>query len=223
MSKFNDINRRDPLRSLQRKIGWLAIPNLMTIVIGGMAIVWIMDFFISAASGQSILGMLTFNRALIASGQVWRLVTFLFVPPSTGIFFAIIALYFYWLIGSSLEREWGAFGFTLFYLLGAVGAIISGLITGYATNSYLNMSLFLAFALLNPDYTVLVFFILPVKMKWLALIDGIGLLLSFITESWSGKLGLVFALINLLIFFAPQLVERIKQLWRRWKWKQNFK
>lgn len=217
------IIKPDPLKKLERKLHFLAIPNLMLIVVGAMGVVFVMDLLISASAGQSIYSMLTFNKALIAKGQVWRIFTFLFLPPSSNIFFALISLYFYWLIGSALENEWGSFGFTLFYLLGAVGAIISGLITGYATNDYLNMSLFLAFALLNPDYTVLVFFILPVKMKWLALIDGIGILLSLITTSWSGRLAIVMALINLLIFFTPTLVTRIKQAYGRWKWKRNFK
>ena len=85
------------------------------------------------------------------------------------------------------------------------------------------MSLFLAFALLNPDFTVYVFFILPVKMKWLALIDGAAILLSLIFSSWAGRLAVVMALVNLLIFFAPMLVTRVKQIYGRWKWKRNFK
>lgn len=211
------------LEKLERKLKWLSIPNLMLIVVGAMGVVFVMNFLIGMSAGQSIYSMLTFDKALIAKGQVWRVFTFLFLPPSGNIVFALIGLYFYWLIGSSLENEWGAFGFTVFYLLGAVGAIISGLITGYATNDYLNMSLFLAFALLNPDYTVYVFFILPVKMKWLALIDGLGIIASLIFNSWAGRLAVVMALVNLLIFFSPMLVMRVKQAYGRWKWKRNFK
>ena len=211
------------LEKLERKLKWLSIPNLMLIVVGAMGVVFVMNFLIGMSAGQSIYSMLTFDKALIAKVQVWRVFTFLFLPPSGNIFFALIGLYFYWLIGSSLENEWGAFGFTVFYLLGAVGAIISGLITGYATNDYLNMSLFLAFALLNPDYTVYVFFILPVKMKWLALIDGLGIIASLIFNSWAGRLAVVMALVNLLIFFSPMLVMRVKQAYGRWKWKRNFK
>ena len=211
------------LEKLERKLKWLSIPNLMLIVVGAMGVVFVMNYLIGMSAGQSIYSMLTFDKELIAKGQVWRVFTFLFLPPSGNIFFALIGLYFYWLIGSSLENEWGSFGFTVFYLLGAVGAIISGLITGYATNDYLNMSLFLAFALLNPDYTVYVFFILPVKMKWLALIDGLGIIASLIFNSWAGRLAVVMALVNLLIFFSPMLVMRVKQAYGRWKWKRNFK
>ena len=194
------------LEKLERKLKWLSIPNLMLIVVGAMGVVFVMNYLIGMSAGQSIYSMLTFDKALIAKGQVWRVFTFLFLPPSGNVFFALIGLYFYWLIGSSLENEWGSFGFTVFYLLGAVGAIISGLITGYATNDYLNMSLFLAFALLNPNYTVYVFFIIPVKMKWLALIDGLGIIASLIFNGWSGR-----------------LVMRVKQAYGRWKWKRNLK
>ncbi len=211
------------LRRLERKLGRLSINNLMLIIVGAMGIVYVMDRFIGTATGQSIYSMLVFNKALIAEGQIWRIFTFLFLPPMDNLLFTALALYFYWLIGSSLESEWGSFGFTVFYLLGAVGAIISGLITGYATNDYLNMSLFLAFALLNPNYTVYVFFILPIKMKWLALIDGLGIAYSLIFSSNSGRLAIVMALINILIFFAPLCFTRVKQAYGRWKWRRNFK
>lgn len=211
------------LRRLERKLGRLSINNLMLIIVGAMGIVYVMDRFIGTATGQSIYSMLVFNKALIAEGQIWRIFTFLFLPPMDNLLFTALALYFYWLIGSSLESEWGSFGFTVFYLLGAIGAIISGLITGYATNDYLNMSLFLAFALLNPNYTVYVFFILPIKMKWLALIDGLGIAYSLIFSSSSGRLAIVMALINILIFFAPLCVTHIKQAYGRWKWRRNFK
>ena len=121
-----------------------------------------------------------------------------------------------------LERKLGKLAIPNLMLI-VVGAIISGFITGYATNDYINMSLFLAFALLNHDFTVYVFFILPVKMKWLALIDGAAILLSLIFNSWSGRLAVAMALINLLIFFAPMLVTRAKQIYARWKWKRNSK
>lgn len=211
------------LKKLEKRFGSFAVPNLMMIVVGAMGIVYVMDSFIGAATGQSLYSMLVFNKAMIAEGQLWRILTFLFLPPMDNLLFALLALYFYWLIGSSLEREWGSFGFTVFYLLGAIGAIISGLITGYATNDYLNMSMFLAFALLNPDYTVYVFFFLPIKMKWLALIDGLGILYSLIFSSNSGRLAIIMALINLLIFFAPLCITRVKQAYGRWKWRRNFK
>ena len=217
------IYRQGWLDKLERKFGKFAIRNLMLIVVGAMAIVFIMDYAVGMTTGQSLSSILIFDREAIMSGQVWRILTFLFLPPNSSLLFIVLALYFYWLIGSSLENQWGSFGFTVYYLLGALGAIASGCITGYATNSYLNMSLFLAFALLNPNFEVMLFFFIPVKMKWLALIDAVGFVFSFIIESWAGRLSLVMALINVLIFFTPNFIDWVKSLWRRYKWRKNFK
>ncbi|MCI8387612.1 MAG: rhomboid family intramembrane serine protease [Clostridiales bacterium] len=217
------IYRQSWLDKLERRFGKFAIKNLMLIVVGAMAIVYIMNYAIAMSTGNSLSSILIFDRNAIMSGQIWRIFTFLFLPPNSSLLFIVLSLYFYWLIGSSLESQWGSFGFTVYYLLGAIGAIASGLISGYATNSYLNMSLFLAFALLNPNFEVLLFFFFPVKMKWLALIDAAGFIFSFIVESWAGRLSLVMALINVIIFFAPNFIDWIKSLWRRYKWKKNFK
>lgn len=211
------------LDRLERKLGKLAINNLMPILVGAMAIVFVMDLAVGMKTGESLSLRLMFDRDAIFAGEVWRVFTFLFLPPSSGLLFMIFALYFYYVIGTVLESEWGAFGFTVYYLLGVVGAIASGFIAGYATNYYLNMTLFLAFAILNPNYEVRIFFLIPIRMKWLALIDGILLSVSFVLSSWGGRLSLIAALINLLIFFTPLLIKRIKQAYDKWKWNRKFK
>lgn len=216
-------NRQGLLNKLERKFGRFAINNLMLIIVGAMAIVFIMDLAIAPATGFSLSYTLMFNREAIMSGQIWRIFTFLFIPPSSSMLFVVFALYFYWLIGSSLEKQWGTFGFNVYYLLGALGAIISGIITGYATNNYLNMSLFFAFALLNPNFQILLFFILPIKMKYLAILDAVGFIWMFITDNWAGRISLIAAVINVFIFFTPYFIDYIKSLWRRFKWKQKFK
>lgn len=195
----------------------------MLILVGAMAIVYIMDKMLAPVTGVSLSYTLMFDRAAILGGQIWRIFTFLFLPPDASLLFIVLSLYLYYMIGTALENQWGAFGFTMYYLLGAVGAILSGIITGYATNEYLNLSLFFAFAMLNPNFELLLFFFIPVKMKWLAVIDAIGFVLLFIVESWSGRLALVMAVINVFIFFTPNFIDFIKSLWRRWKWRQNFK
>jgi len=215
--------RRGWINKLERKFGRFAVNNLMLILVGAMAIVFIMDLALSPQMGVSLGSRLYFNRDAIFSGEIWRVFTFLFLPPESSLIFIVFALYLYYILGSTLEREWGAFGFTLFYFLGAVGAIASGMITGYATNYYLNMSLFLAFAILNPDFELYLFFFVPIKMKWLAILDGVLLGIDFAYSSWRGRIALLAALVNLLIFFTPQLVDRIKAMYRKWKWKRNFR
>lgn len=215
--------RRGLLDKLEKRFGKLAIKNLMLILVGAMAIVFLFDIFVSLKTGYSLEGRLIFQRSSIFAGEWWRVFTFIFLPPDSSPLFIIISLYFYYLIGTTLENQWGSFGFTLYYLLGIIGAIVSGFITGYATNYYLNMSLFLAFAILNPNFEILLFFFIPIKMKWLAIIDGVLLALSFVYSGWSGKLSLIMALVNLLIFFTPHLIDHIKAAHRGHKWKQNFK
>lgn len=211
------------MNTLERKYGRYAIDNLMKIIVVGMGLVYAVDL-ISAPMNQGV-GTLSqffaFSRPLILRGQIWRLITFIFVPPASSPLFILITLYFYWLIGQYLEQYWGAFRFNVYYLCGMLGAIIAGFITGYSTNYYLNLSLFLAFATFQPDLEVLLFFILPVKVKWLALVALASLTYMLITSPWSGKLALVMSLINLIIFFGPDLVQQIKQLRRRYEWKKN--
>ena len=217
------ILRNGPLDRLERRFRWLAIPNLMLIIVGAMAIVFIMDFAIGNTTGRSLISILSFDRAAIMAGQVWRVVTFLFVPPSTSVIWVIFGLYFYYMIGSTLENQWGAFGFTVYYLIGALGSIISGFIAGSVTNSYLNLSMFFAFALLYPDYQILLFFFIPIKMKYLALLDAVSFIIMFILGSWSTRLAIIVALINLFIFFGPNFIDRIKGIYRSYQWKQKFK
>ena len=133
-------------------------------------------------------------------------------------FWLIVALYFYYWIGSSLEREWGTARFTLYYLSGALltvlGVVIVSLITGnhYLTiygTGYVNLSMFLAFAVLFPDVQVLLFFIIPVKMKWLAYIDGavfvLGIIQSLVRGSVVGVVLPIVAMLNFIVFIWPEI------------------
>ena len=204
---------------LEEKYRRYAISNLMMYVVVAMAAVFVLDMLMPV----NLSSYLIFNKAAILRGQVWRLVTFMFLPPNSSIFWILFSLYFFWMIGSSLENQWGSFKFNMYYLFGMIGSILSGMITGYATNSYLNLSLFLAFALLYPNVEVYVFFVLPVKVKYLAWIDAAGLLLSFVMETMHTRIALVMALLNLLLFFGGDMIQRIKSAYRRYKWKQSFR
>ena len=215
---------REPLLDkLDRKIGRYALKNLMTIIVILTAVVWLLDMIVAQRTGFWISGYLYFSKELILQGQVWRVITFIFVPETDSLFFLAVSLYFYWLIGNSLENEWGSLRFDVFYLCGVIGAIVSGFITGYATNYYLNLSLFLAFAILYPNYQVLLFFFIPVKMKWLAIIDLVGIVALLIFESWAGRIAIFFALGNIVLFFAHIPIRKMKQAHRRRKWKRETK
>lgn len=209
------------LDKLNRKFGRYGIRNLMTFIVGGMAVVYLMELLVYPMTGFSLSSVLAFNRNAVLHGQIWRLITFIFIPPDSSILFILFSLYFYWLIGNVLENQWGAFRFNLYYLYGMVCTVIAGMITGYATNSYLNLSLFLAFALMYPDYQVMVFFILPVKMKYLALLDAVGLVALFIMDSWAGRVALLVSLGNVILFFWHDFINGIQNAKRRYEWRKN--
>ena len=211
------------LDRLQWKYGKYAIRNLMTIIVAGMAIVYILDSMTYTVIHYRVSRYLSFNLQAILHGQIWRLISFIFIPPDSNPLFVIFSLYFYWLIGSSLENQWGSFKFNVYYLCGMIGTIIAGCITGHATNYYLNMSLFLAFAMLYPNYQVVICFILPVKMKHLAMIDAAAMLIMFLRDGLPGKIALVAAIANFILFFWRDIYSRIHAMWRRYKWRRNFK
>ncbi len=213
------------LNKLERKYGKYAIPNLMTVIIFGMGLVFLLDTFTAANPNNvyTLSSLLAFDRAAIAQGQIWRIITFLFIPPESSPLWIIFSLYFYWLIGRALESQWGSFRFNVYYFIGAIGTIIAGLIMGVTENTYLNLSLFLAFAVLFPDFEVLLFFFIPIKMKWLAYLDGALLLISLIITSLPYKIAILMSLLNFSVFFGKDLIQRIKYFIRRKKNQNKWK
>lgn len=212
------------LYKLENKISRFAIEKLMSLITVAMLIVWVVDMLIPVTGYEvSIYEMLYFDRALIFSGQVWRIITFVFLYPlASGPIFTALAIYFYWWVGNSLEQYMGKARFNLFYLFGYIGSIVSGLITGGVTNDYLNLSLFLAFAILFPNVRVLLFFFIPIKVKWLGIIDGIFLLISFIFGNWFSRAAIIAAIINFLIFFGYKLWYNIRRAYEDYKNRKRY-
>ena len=205
-----------------------AIPHLMTIICAGMALVFILDNLTILPLRHKLSLDLAFSWPAICRGEIWRLFTFVFLPTNASMLLILISIYMYWLIGTALENYWGTFKFNVYYFCGIFGAILSGIITGgSATNYYLNMSLFLAFALLNPNYEMLLFFVFPVKMKWLAILDGVLIGYSAITSAmsgyWAGVAGLAFSLLNVGLFFGPKAIEAAHDYKRRKDWRDQWR
>ena len=201
------------------------IPNLMRVIVIGNVAVYVL-MLLTQANDANALSFLTFNLNALLHGEVWQLVTFVFVPAYSSPFALLISLYFYYWIGSTLERQWGTAKFNLYYISGALltvlGVVLASLITGnpYLTaagTGYVNLSMFFAFAFLFPDTTVLLFFILPVKMKWLAYLDGALFAFDIIkaigAHNWAGVVLPIVALLNFAVFIWPEvhyLKERAK-------------
>ena len=201
----------DFFRKLERKYHRYAIPNLMYYIIllyGAGLVIWLYDPMI-------YFNYLCLNPEAIMHGQVWRLVTFLAFPPAfggfrfTAAFMGVLALFVYYNLGQTLESIWGSFRFNVFFLSGVMAQILAAFI-GYVvfgqfwllTTGFLNSAIFLAFALYYPDAVFLLFFVLPVKAKWLAVAECAAYLYSFLTGGISTRVELVVSLINIIIFFA---------------------
>ena len=190
------------------------VPNLMLYIVIGNVIAF---FLLRMTSGLAIQ-FLYFDWGLVLRGQIWRLLTFVFVPESTQPFNLILSLYFMYFIGSMLEREWGTPKFNLYYLSGVVLTLITGVASHYAFGYgvlmgtyYVGMSMFLAFAALYPDARLMLMYIIPVKAKWLAIADlalfAVDMLGSLFAGNYLKALLPVVALLNVLVFFWCELVD----------------
>lgn len=204
--------------NLERKFGKYAVSNLMYYIIGlnliGLVVVTLFN------RGD----ILSFNRTAFLHGEYWRIVTFIFYPPSTSLIFAAFVLYFYYMIGSSLESYWGTFKFNIYYFIGAICTLLSGFITGQTVNTYyLNMSLFLAFATIFPNFEILLFFILPIKMKYLAWLDVLLLCYDFLYGGNGVKTMIFVSFLNYLLFFGNRLFTKQKSNIRKQSYAHKIK
>jgi membrane associated rhomboid family serine protease len=198
------------LDSLERRFGWLAIPGLIRFVVALTALVYLLTFL-----NPNFFSLLALDPARIRQGEVWRLVTYIFIPRSIGQpgsmmqpLWLLLALWFLLFIGDRLEHVWGAFRLTLYFLVGMIGTTIAAFLFGAQfSNAMLASSLFFAFANFYPNEVIYVLFVLPMKVKWLAWVLAALLLLGFMTSPNSYRMALVVAFANYLIFFGPELVR----------------
>ena len=184
------------LARLERRFGRYAVPNLILYVVGGMALMWAVTFARPYAIERMVLDLDAVRR-----GEVWRLFTFLLIPSTTSPLWILFNLYFTWWVGSSLEENWGAFKFDIYYLVGILGTIAAAALAGPQSNTYLNGSLLLALAAVAPDVTVLLI-IIPVRLKWLGLAVAVYLGYLGMRGDWSTRAAIIAAVSNYLLFFA---------------------
>ncbi len=208
------------LDRLSYKFRRICIPNLMLYLVIAMAGVYIVELFVP---NVSLISYMIFDRELIFAGQWWRVITWILIPPSSSIIFIIFSLYFYYLIGLGLEHSWGSFKFNLYYLVGIIATIIGGFITGTTDNTFLNYSLFFAFAILYPDFQVMLFFIIPIKIKWLALVDLLFFIISLIFSPMYIRVAIIASMLNFILFFYEDFGKFIKNQIYYFKHRNKYK
>jgi hypothetical protein len=190
------------LDKLERKLGRYAIPNVTVYLIAGQSI-----FYVLYLSGKLSREVTLLAAGNLLEGEWWRLATFPFDPPQQGPLFVIFAWYLFYMMATALESHWGAFRYNIFLLTGYLLTIgVAFLVPAFPmNNAFIGGSVFLAFAALFPDFEILLFFILPVKMKWLALITWLGYGYKFLFGGWPVRLMVLASIGNFLIFFARDI------------------
>jgi len=196
------LNRFDRFLNRNNRYG---IKNLMLYIIIGNALVFLLS---QTDRGLTIVSYFMFIPELILRGQIWRLITFVFIPPTFNFLSLVLSLYFYYLIGSTLEREWGVLKFNVYYLTGVILTAVYSILSGAAASSfYLNLSLFFAFAMMFPDFQVLLFFIIPVKIKYLAYLDAAVFLFGMLLNRFPENLLPLIAIANFFLYFYGDIIS----------------
>lgn len=189
------------------------IPNLMLYIILGNAVVYLISVF---AGNFTLYNLLSFNRARILRGEIWRLFTYPLTLWDSNILFMVITLFCYYSLGTAMERQWGTLKFNIFYLTGMVLMDIYGLVFNcQASVYYLNMSLFLGYATLYPQAGFLLFFIIPIKAWVFALFDLIVILIGVFQPPHSvANLFPLIALGNYFLFFGKDVLNVVPLSWQ---------
>ena len=192
------------------------VSRLMLYIVIASAAVYLLSMMDTT---NTLASYLAFSPYYILRGQIWRLVTWVVaIPPVTGIFLTALSLYFYYFIGTALESHWGTARFTVYYIIGVALNVIYGFIVWLVTGlgiginpSYLNLSMFFAFAVLYPEQQVLLFFVIPIKIKWLAYLDAALFIYNIVVYAVSGAYAYallpVIAVINFFIFCGDDVVR----------------
>lgn len=201
------------LQRLERALGRFAIPNLTLLIIAGQAML-----FVAALIQPEILNAVTLDPRKVLAGEFWRLLLFLVVPPTTNALFLFLELYFFYLMGTALEEYWGAFRFNAFIGVGALATLAVAFLlpgAGASTNAFVLTSVFLAFAYVYPTFQILLFFLFPIQVKWLAALTWLGIGVSVILGDTSTRLAAIASVANFLLFFGSSLWTSARQGHRR--------
>lgn len=212
------------LNKMEKKLGKYAIPNLMFYV----TILYAVGAVICWQTPMIYFRYLMLDAEAILHGQIWRIVTFLMWPLSSNPILNVLVIYCYYNLGRSLEYLWGTFRFNLYFFMGVIGHVLASLIIYLVfdavyplTAEYLNFSLFFAYAITFPDAQFLLFYVIPIKAKWLALFDGAYFLYGFVFGGAATRVAIFMSLLNVIIYFAMSKGSRYnpKEIRR----KQQFK
>jgi membrane associated rhomboid family serine protease len=188
---------------LGRRLPWLGTPGVLKAVVLLNALT-----FLLVTIDPAYAGMLALIPEKVRQGELWRLVTYIFIPQTSSAFWVFFLLLFMWFLATALEEHWGALKLNVFYLVGMIGCTIAAFFFGGgSSNTFLNLSLFFAFATIAPNYEIFLFFILRVRIKYIAWVLAGMLALQFALLPLPAKMAMAASLANYLLFFLPGFVR----------------
>jgi hypothetical protein len=205
------------LNKLERRFGFIAVPNAITYIIAGQVLATLF-----ARQQPGLAAQMLLDPEAVSRGELWRLVTFVFVPqdPSGApwtLIFTFMWFYFLWFMGRGLEHEWGAFKLTVYLASGLLCQIAVSLLAWFTlrlpiiqSGHYWTLSIQLAFAYLYPDFTIYILMVLPIKMRWWAWVIGAFMVLNIVNGGMETLVIVCAALGNYLLFFGPDYVAHFR-------------
>lgn len=190
------------------------IPNLMLWIAIINAVVYVLNVM---DPSKALYGLLSFNRSKILSGQIWRLFSYVFLELSgRSLIWGVIWFVFYYQLGRSLENIWGRCKFNCYYLTGVLFLSLGGLVLNIPVSSFsFHVTLFLAYATLYPEATFLIFFIIPIKSRWLAIITlGLNVIQLLYFSLFPQNLLPLFGMLNYFLYFGKDFLNIFPASWR---------
>ncbi|HEY8901731.1 MAG TPA: hypothetical protein VIM61_15070 [Chthoniobacterales bacterium] len=193
------------LDKLEKPLGSLAVPGLIRYIVALNALV-----FLLVTLNPPYLGLLTLDRQAILDGQVWRLLSWIFIPNTFSFLWVLFYLMFTWWMGDLIESTWGTFRLNVYYVVGYLGCTASALIFGQSLgNIALNSSLLFAAGTLAPELQIMLFGVIPLRLKWVAMISAVLLLVGVVTADWGARFAVLVAFSNYFLFFGPTFFRQI--------------
>ncbi|MBI1368703.1 MAG: hypothetical protein GC162_08640 [Planctomycetes bacterium] len=192
---------------LAKKMGRLSVPFTTETIIGGQ----IVFYGLARANPQTVADMaLIWNQVL--AGEWWRLVTFIFIPPIENPIFAIFTWYIFYLMGTALEGHWGTFRYNVFVLVAYLATVATALLVPMLpmANTYILLTVLLAFATLYPNFELMLMFFFPVRVKWIAMVTGLLIAYAIVAGDRVSQLAAGASVVNYLLFFSRDIFQRLR-------------
>ncbi len=199
------------LDRLEKWIRPVVVPNIATYIIGAQFLIYAVSL-----TQPEIIEKIQLIPAKVFELELWRLITFPLTPPGAHPIFLFFAWYLFYIMASALESQWGVARFNLFLGVGYLATLGATFLTAFvapytpASVGFLAGSVFLAFAYLFPNFTIYLFFILPVKVKWLALFTWLSYAFTFLVGGWTAKALVLASVSNYLLFFGRDIVASMR-------------